>query len=263
MTARLSFLAIAAFWVTMNVLLWHREFGSHDDESPVPAELVWRTILKCPDASSLNVYQNGRRTGYCEFSTAVGQEMANLDADKPPPEGLVAHAGYQIRLAGNVALGDFTNRLKFDGRVQYSSTRRWRELNLKISSRMAVVEIHSLATNQTVQVKITSDGVTWNRELPFADLQNPDKLLPTFIGHSTDALLGAVELPAFPAGADTMEWDANRTRIKIGTETMPIYRLQASALGHTITVEVSTLGEILSIEVPGGVDARIDELGPP
>ena len=55
------------------------------------------------------------QTGFCEFSTSVEQEMAKLDEDRPPPEGLVARAGYQIRLDGNISLGDFTNRVRFDG----------------------------------------------------------------------------------------------------------------------------------------------------
>ncbi len=41
-----------------------------------------------------------------------------------PPEGGFSRAGYQIRLNGNTSLGDFTNRLRFDGRVQFSSKRQ-------------------------------------------------------------------------------------------------------------------------------------------
>src|SRR5665213_3525079 len=146
MTTRLTFFGITAFWVTMNILLWRAEFGSHGDDVPVPQELVWRRILTAPDASSLGVYQNGRRTGYCEFSTGVGQAMALVDGDQPPQAGLVARAGYQIHLAGSCALGDFTNRLKFDGRVRFNAARQWQELNLKMSTDLASVQIHSLET---------------------------------------------------------------------------------------------------------------------
>jgi hypothetical protein len=62
-----------------------------------------------------------QKTGFCEFSTSVEQAMAALDEDKLPPEGIVARAGYQIRFDGNVSLGEFTNRLNFDGRLQFSS----------------------------------------------------------------------------------------------------------------------------------------------
>lgn len=262
MTARLTFLAIVAFWLTMNFLLWRTEFGAHGGDTPVPLEMVWRKILTAPDASSLSVYQNGQRMGYCEFSTSVGQQMAALDEDKLPPEGLVARAGYQVHLAGNVALNDFTNRLKFDGRVLFSSTRQWRELNLKISSRLAIVEIHSLATNQTVHVKITSDGTVLERELTFADLQNPSALVRAFVGSSADTWLGALDLPELTpasAAAQNLSWEARRTRVRIGTEAVPVYQLEASALGHAVIVDVSTLGEILRVDLPGEISARIDE----
>ena len=150
MISRGAFFLVAAFWVAMNVLLWRAEYGSRNGGTPVPLDLVCRKILTAPDASSLSVYQDGQRMGFCEFSTSVEQEMAKLDEDQPPPEGLAASAGYQIRLNGNVAFGDFTNRVKFDGRIKFSPRREWRELNLKFSTHYATVEIRSLATNQTV-----------------------------------------------------------------------------------------------------------------
>ncbi len=131
MTARLTFFAIVAFWLTMNFMLWRTEFGAHGGDMPVPLGMVWRKILTAPDASSLSVYQAGQHMGYLEFSTSVGQQMANMDEDKVPSEGLAAHAGYQVHFAGNVALYSFTNRLKFDGRMRFSPTRQWQELNVQ------------------------------------------------------------------------------------------------------------------------------------
>src|SRR6267154_892298 len=157
MSTRIVYLSIAAFWVTMNFFLWRAEYSSHGGGEPVPVELVWRKILTAPDASSLSIYQRGERSGFCEFSTSVEMEMAKLDEDKPPPEGVVARAGYQIHLNGNTSLGDFTNRVRFDGRFSFTSSRKWRDLNLKLSSHTAAIEIHSVATNQTVQLKITNE----------------------------------------------------------------------------------------------------------
>jgi hypothetical protein len=263
-TSRLIFILIAAFWVTMNVLLWRMEFGSHGGDTPVPLALVWRKILTAPDASSLSVFQGGQRTGYCEFSTSVGQEMAALDVDKPPPEGLVARAGYQIHLAGNFALGDFTNRVKFDGRASFLPTHQWRELVLKITSRLAVVEIHSLATNETVHVKITSEDEALERDVSFADLQNPGALIRAFAGDFGGGWLAGMELSALPpAGAAAPGWTARRTRIKIGAEPVPVYQLETRLLDQPITVNVSTLGEILSVDLPGNFSARIDEWSRP
>lgn len=261
MTARLTFLAIAGFWLTMNVFLWRAEYGSHAGEIPVPVALVWKKILTAPDASSLSVYQKSDRMGYCEVSTSVGQEMAGMDADKLPPENLVKRAGYQLHLAGNVSFGDFTNRLKFDGQLRFSPRRQWREVTLKITLRQAVVEIHALATNQTVHVKVTSDGEVVEHNLTLANLQSPAAVLRVFMGNLADPLLGTMDIPDFKslAGDRPLEWSANRTRVKIGTQAVPIYRLTTTVLGHDIIVDCSTLGEVLRVELPGNISAQIDE----
>ena len=200
MLARLTFLAIIGFWLTMNGLLWHADFGVHGGDTPVPVELVWQKILTAPDASSLSVYQAGKRMGYCEISTGVGQQMATFDDEKASPEGL-ALAGFQLHLVGNAALGDFTNRVKFDGRLQLISPREWRELNLKIATHTVGVELHSLATNQTVHVKITGDGVALEHDLAFADLQNPGAILRLFLGNLADSLPGFLDLPGLAPAA--------------------------------------------------------------
>ena len=124
MSSRILYGSIAVFWVTMNFLLWRAEYSTHGGGEPVPVELVWRKILTAPDASSLSIYQQGERSGFCEFSTSVEMEMAKLDEDRPPPEGLVARAGYQIRLNGNTSLGEFTNRLRFEGRADMEPLER-------------------------------------------------------------------------------------------------------------------------------------------
>jgi hypothetical protein len=266
MTARLTFLGIVAFWLTMNVLLWRAEFGAHGGDTPVPVQLVWRKILTAPDASSLSVYEAGNRMGYCEFSTGVGQQMATFDEDKPPPEGYTTRTGYQLHLAGNVALGDFTNRLKFDGRVQFNPAHQWQEVNLRITSHLAVIEIQSLATNQAAHVKFSNDGASvLERDFSFAELQNPGALVRALTGNVADGFLGAFDLPGLApdATAQKLEWDARRTRVRIGTEAVPVYRLETSVLGHAVSVDVSTLGEILCVELPGGISARIDEWSKP
>jgi hypothetical protein len=263
MIPRLTFFLITAFWILMNFLLWRVEYGSHGGSASVPVELVWRKILTAPDASSLSIYQNGERSGFCEFSTSVEVEMAALDEDKPPPEGVAARAGYQIRLNGNTSLGDFTNRVRFDGRLSFSSRRQWRELNLKLSLHTDSVEIHSFATNQTVHLKITSDGEVIERDVAFADLENPNALLREFAGNFGGGLLGVLNLPMMPAESATLaqniRWEAHRDRLKIGQEPVSVYRLETRVFDHPVVIYTSTLGEILRVEVPGGLTATLDE----
>jgi hypothetical protein len=265
MIPRLTFLSIAAFWVAMNILLWRSEYGLRGSGISVPVDLVWRKVLTAPDTSSLTVYQDGQKTGFCEFSTSVEQAMAALDEDQPPPEGIVARAGYQIRFDGNVSVGEYTNRITFDGRIQFSSSRAWRELNLKLSSHGAAVEIHSVAANQTVHLKITGDGAVIEREFTFADLQNPNALLHTFAGDFGGGLLSDLDLPAVPqtpaALASSLRWEAHHDRLMVGREPVSAYRLETRVLDHPIVIYVSTLGEILRVELPGGMTALLDQLG--
>jgi hypothetical protein len=263
MISRLTFFFIAAFWLMMNFLLWRAEYSSRGSGASVPVELVWRKILTAPDASSLSIFQDGERVGFCEFSTSVETEMAKLDEDKPPPEGVVASAGYQIRLNGNTSLGEFTNRLRFDGRLNFSSSRQWREMNLKLSSHTAAVEIRSFATNQTVHLKITGDGSIIEHEIGFADLEDPNALLRGFAGNFSGGLLNALDLPVMPgesaALAQNLRWEAHRDRLKIGQEPVSVYRLETRVLDRPIVIYASTLGEILRVELPDGLTATLDE----
>jgi len=65
------------------------------------------------------------------------------------------------------------------------------------------------------------------------------------------------------AGTEVGGWDAHRTRLKIGSESVPIYQLETRIFDRLITVDVSTLGEILRVDLPGNITARIDELSHP
>ena len=263
MRSRFISLFIVGFWVTMNFFLWRAEYSSHGSGDLVPVELVWRKILTAPDASSLSIYQHGERSGFCEFSTSVEMEMAKLDEDRPPPEGVLTRAGYQIRLNGNTSLGEFTNRLRFDGRLLFSAKRQWREINLKLSSRNAAVEIHSFATNQTVHLRITNDDGVSERDFAFADLVSPGTLLSAFGASFSGGLFDALDLPGMSenatAMADNLVWEAHRDRLKIGSESVSVYRLETHMLGYAVIIFVSPLGEILRVELPGGLTATLDE----
>ena len=261
MPARLTLLAITVFWVTMNVLLWRSEYGSHSDDFPVPLVLVWNRILSAPEVSSLSVFQNHERMGYCELATGVGQQMATLDEDRPPPEGFVAQAGSRLHLTGNIGVGDFTNRFKFDIRLQFDTKRQWQELAARITSRQAVMEVHSLATNQAVEIRVSSEGDVVERRLTFAELQNPGALLRAYAGPAADLLPGGFDLPGLGVAAgQSLQWEARRTRMRIGSQLVPVYRLQTGLLGRNVTVDVSTLGEILRVDLAGEIEAQIDEL---
>lgn len=265
MYARLAFLGILGFWLTMNALLWRVEFGSRGGDLPVPLSVVWQKILTAPDASSMSVYQNGERMGYCEVATGVGQQMANYDEGKLPVDSPPARAGYLLHVAGNVCLGSFTNRAKFDGHLRLDSASHWQEADLKLTTVLGVVELTSRATNQSAHLKVSSDGARgWERDLTVHDLQNPATLLPLLMGSGAGDWMGQLELASLlPAAPPDIVWQARRTRVRLGNETVPVYRLETTVLGHPVVLDVSTLGEVLRFDLPGGISARIDEWNKP
>jgi len=249
----------------MNTLLWREEYGSRGSGISLPAELVWRKILTAPDSSSLTVYQRGKKTGFCQLATSVEQAMSALEEGKPPPEGMVRQAGYQIRFDGNVSVGEFTNRFAFNGRVQFSAGRAWRELHLKLSAHGNTVEIHSVATNRTVHLKITAAGTAIEREFTFADLQNPGTLLQKVAGDLGGGLpetldwSSPLQTPGAPEAGP--RWEAHLDRLMMGHEPVSAYRLETRVLDQPLVVFVSPLGEILRVDLPGGVTAVLDQLG--
>jgi hypothetical protein len=266
MIPRLLFLLIAVFWVVMNWLLWRVEYDSRGEGIRVPVNLVWQKILTAPDISSLNVFQGGERTGFCEFSTSVEQEMAALDESDGVPTKINSHAGYQIRFNGNVTLGDCTNRLTFNGQIEFSPQREWRELNLKLSAHATAIEIHSLAAEQTVHLTITSEGITNRQMFGFADLQNPNTIWSAFVGNLGEWATGLnlpIDSQAPSVLAQNIQWEAHLDRLMLGDESVLAYRLETRVFDHPIVVYISTLGEILRVELPGGVIASFDQLGNP
>jgi hypothetical protein len=65
--------------------------------------------------------------------------------------------------------------------------------------------------------------------------------------------------PATLAGE--LHWEAHHARLMVGHEPVSAYRLETRALDHSIVIYVSTLGEILRVELPGGTTALLDQLG--
>ena len=265
MIPRIAFVLIAAFWIAMNILLWRAEYVHGGTGIRVPMALVWQKILTAPDISSLTVFQDGDRIGFCEFSTSVEQEMATLDEGKPVPEGVNTHAVHQIRFNGNVGLGDFTNRLTFNGTVEFTRQRAWRELNLKVTSHYATIEIHSVAAEGTFHLIITSDDISTERVFSFHDLENPNGLLHAFAGSPGSSWFEGLDLPVMSVTpgrlAQNIHWEAHLDRLIIGRESVPAYRLEAHVLGRPVVIYVSTLGEILHVDLPGGLTAAFDQFG--
>jgi hypothetical protein len=258
MTRRSCFLLIALFWITMNGLLWHSEFGAGKEVgSAVPVSLVWQKILTAPDDSAMDIIHHGKKVGYCRWTPNVGQELATgkVATEEGPLEGRIQQpAGYTIDLEGSMSVPWLTNRLGCSLHLVFTTNQVWKELILRLNVRPILWEIRAEADTEILQVKFAGEKVDWDRTFTFAELRNPETLLSEFglpLGGLLD-MSGLVQSPKTLAAGLT--WEARNDTIRIGHSPVRGYRLGARFLDRSqVVVLVSRVGEILRVELPDGL----------
>jgi len=266
MRARVAFLLILAFWLTMNVLLWRAEYGTRDaSASTVPVEVVWRKMLTAPDSSPLRILQHGRNLGFCHWITSVSEDLARVGADAPP-EGMVQRvSGYRAQLEGSVAFEGLPGRLRFDGALTLNADNTWRDFEARLSLRPTVWEIRSRAAEQALVLKVEDDGGVFERRFAFADLQNPDAVLRELTDPITYALLNTMGLSARSLKVKTvssgLRWTARDDWMPFGHSRVRVYRLEARWLErYQVAAIISRVGEVLRLELPDGLVLENDRL---
>ena len=71
--------------------------------------------------------------------------------------------------------------------------------------------------------------------------------------------MDTLHLPlAAPGAAPELRWEAHRARLQVGPEPVSAYRLETRLLDYPVIFYVSTLGEILRVELPGNLVATLD-----
>ena len=269
---RAAFLAITAFFLTMNVLLWRSEFRAQGEGTPVPLAIVWERILRAPDDSDLEVFQHRKKIGHLRWAANAG-ETANTNApavNDELQEGMVRKvSGYTIDiLDGRLDLGEDRRRIRFTMNTTFTTNHQWQTFAFQFSQRPTVLDVSASATNETLTLSYRQGEGLVQRTLTFAQLRDPARLLQEFagpvpLGLLTGGLLGAAgggpgaELAALPALQKLslgLPWDARQDWLKVGHARLRCYRLQTRLLEkHQAVVYVSRVGEILRVELPEGV----------
>ena len=269
MVQRLTFVAIALFWIVMNVLLWRSEFGRGESGAAIPVATVWQKMLTAPDNSSLTVLHKGKRVGFCRWSVNVGQELSTgqISTEEYAPEGRIEKlTGYTIDLEGGVALGAATNRLTFDLSVKLSTNQVWREVRLRSGYQRNIWEIRSNAGDETVRLRVDNEGQRWDSTITFAELQNPEKLLAELVGPAAPAIAAGLGLPMRATAGQAklsinLPWEARSDWITIAHARVKAYRLTARLLDrYKVSVIVSRVGELMRVELPGDIVLINDDI---
>lgn len=264
---RIFFVLVAAFFVTMNVLLWRSEFtGNGRLGTPVPAELVWEKVLTSPDNSMLEIRHHGVSIGRAHWAASVGEEKARLLTEEQlPPEGMVRNlSGYNLDFDGNVSMSD-SGRLRFAVTLKLDTNHNWQELNLKLGMRPYSWELEASAREERVRFVSVDDEGRREQRYRFAELRDPEPLLRRSGIPGISALLSMAAGPlgqASPARVSVgIQWQAYLDRLQIGRNYARVYRLEARLFDrYKAVVFVSPVGEILRVELPDDVVMLNDAL---
>ncbi|HXS69559.1 MAG TPA: hypothetical protein VN761_11995 [Candidatus Polarisedimenticolia bacterium] len=260
--SRAVFILVTAFWVTMNVLLWQTEFGSRKSGGAVPVPIVWEKILTAADDSSLTVYREGRLVGACHLQTEVGEQWSQI-GDENMPSGLPRKTrGYRLRLDGSVVVPELTNRFRFEGELNLDRKRDWKEVDARVTMRPFAWEIHSVEAEQTIRLKFQGQEGPSEVVLRFSDLQNPATLTYKLLGSSAGELAAEAGIAGNASTiALGVKWDAHEDTLRIGHTAVQVYRLHTRLMDrYDIDVLVSRAGEILRVDLPGGMVMANDRL---
>lgn len=271
MRHRILFVIVSGFFVTMNVLLWRAEFGAQSSGGTiVPPEIVWSKVLTSPDDSFLQIRHHGAAVGHARWVASVKEDpMPETGGEEEAsPEGMVRQVtGYSLDFDGNVTL-DGATRLRFNFIVKLDSAQAWQELSMRMAVKPYSWKIHAAAQAQTATFLAEDDEERKERTYTFAELRSPEKILHDLGGPTFAASLAALRLSlprggtgAVNAAAPALLWEARHDRLKVGSNFIRVYRLEARLLQSLrAVVFVSPVGEILRLELPDEIVLTNDAL---
>ncbi len=266
MFQRLMFLTIIAFFATMNVLLWRTEFGSSEHLGGlIPPDVIVRKILTAPDDSSLEIRRNGVRIGYCHWIAGTAEELV-LDTPKGMegmPEGMVQRPkGYAVHMEGGILTGPKEDRLRFSLELTLNAERNWRELVLRLGNPPTAWMVKASEEERWVEVRYGERGGAWARRFSFDELSDPQQLATELGGPLAAVWLPQLSrLPGLGGRRWELPWTARTDSMMVGGTRVQVYRLEGQlSQRQTVLILVSRVGEIMRVELPGGLSLVNDVL---
>ncbi len=259
MSSRILLILSAAFWLTMNYLLWRSESGGgHALGTEVPPQLVWRKILSAPDNSPLELFHHARKVGYCRWTVSSASTPTPDPGDDSPALPAIAQPpGFRLGLDGSLYVDGLTNSLKFGLNLKLDTNDDWQELDARLNVQESSIAVHTIAAEKKIRLRTDDDGDRKERVLTFAQLQNPLALVEAFHLPLPLDMFGVP--PAVTNGAPKnlppmgFNWTARNDHLTIGHASVRAYRLESVlADKYKAVVFVSPVGEILRVELPDG-----------
>jgi hypothetical protein len=250
---RLTFLGVTLFWVVMNLLLWRREFGGGSSGgTPVSVDVVVEKLLTSPDPSTLELKYQGKTAGFLHWYPDPGEETQEVYSEGYIPQGMVGgERSLEVRLEGNLTPPSGGAGLRLDVVLRLGVGRDWETVSIQ-------------GGNRQLQLKIGADRalgeLTWYVKTPEMTLE--DRVLLSE-DRDTREFLGMLGVGAEPflsllpldsVGGNGAEWSAELGWIPFGNSRIRVYRLRGRWQGgYEVALLVNRAGEVLRVELPGGV----------
>ena len=240
----------------MNVLLWRAEYGETARGSRVSSDVVIDKIFNAPDASSLQVFQNGRSLGFIRWE--IIPDEVYFGGTNQPVGRVESIRGYTVALDGRLDVEPLQRKLRFNLRSTLDATFDWQSVHATINLPPSSWDVMALATNQMLTVKHEGALGQWERTMQLGEMRDPATALESLGGPLVASLLkpllpGNLPLAQTAGGPPALglEWLAYNDAIRLGSTRVRIYRIEARLLGdRVVTVLVSRVGEILQVKMP-------------
>ena len=256
MSGRITFAAIALFWVVMNVLLWRAEFGGgRETEAAIPIETVLERVLNAADDSVLTLRHHGEAIGQFRWNPGIMEGPTDTNVSVNVPEGMVrTPTGHTLDLELNLFGDTPSSRWRVLTHLALETNHVWRDLNLRLIQRPNVWEFSAVRGENTVHLRTEEGRTVSEQTYALGDFANPLALLGPYGALLPKNLFPGAALPGTTGGANTLTWSARNDRLRIGHNRVRVYRVKVKLFNRFEGVAYfSRAGEVLKVTLPDGM----------
>jgi hypothetical protein len=257
MTGRLTFAAIALFWVVMNVLLWRSEFGGgRETVADVPVATVVGHVLDAADDSILTLRHHGQAIGQLRWNPSITENFADTNAAAANlPEGMVrAPAGHLLDVELNLFGDTPANRWRVLTRLDLDTNQVWRSFNLRVIQRPTVWEFSAVHGEERVRLRVEEGRSSSEQTFLIRDFSNPAAWLGPYAAMIPRNLLPLGPVAGGKGAPPGFEWSARNDWLRVGHNRVRVYRVRAKLFANYEAVAYfSRAGELLKVTLPDGL----------
>jgi len=257
MTGRMVTVAIALFWVVMNVLLWRAEFGGgRETLAEVPMDTVLDRVLDAPDNSVLVLRHRGRLVGQLRWNPSITEAAPEGDASADVVEGMVrAPLGHAVDVDLNLFGDTPSTRWRVTAHMDLLAHRAWSTFTVQLMQRPASWQVIAKAGDDDIRLRFEEGKTSWEQKFSAKDLADPGAWLA---GPYAALLPGGFK--AFTSGfapkkaGAGLDWSAHNDWLRVGQNRVRVYRVRAKLFDkHEAVAYFSRAGEVLKVVLPDGL----------